>query len=221
MGITSVNVKLRNDMIKFYIKVIDYIMKSNTVVFEFKRSLSPRRRSQYIEALVSTKCSISRGGKNKLRVRIASALDLPSLIHKVDELVVLCSLAHSTTGRIYRILGISAAVIISLIATAITGIIPDIARMIMLIAFITSISIISETFKVRVNIKTLNKALSTHKILLNTDGTYAEAFNVVREIIKKILRRGSELTHIDINEILDESLRDKCIAILNILGKGY
>jgi len=218
MTFLSIDERLRSDMIKFYVKFVSLIMDSHVITFEFRKTLSLRKRSQHYESLISTRCSIRRRGKD-LHIKITSFLNLPDTVRKVDELILLCSLTHSTTEKMYRILGMTAAVVISLVASAITGIIPDIIRMIMVITFITLVSIASELFKVKVSVKTFNKALNTHKTLLRVDGVYAEIFDIIKEIIVRILRRGSESLRIDTNEILDETLRDRCIAILNVLKR--
>ena len=220
MEVLSIDKRLRGDMIKFYVNFISLIMNSRVLTFEFRKILSLKKRGQQYESLISTKCSIKRG-KDLLSIKLTSSLNLPDIIRKVDELIVLCSLTHSTTGKIYRILGVIAAIIISLTASTITGIIPDIIRMIMVIAFITLVSITSELLRVKVSVKTFNKALSTHKMLLIVDGAYAEIFDVIKEVMVRILRRGNESLHININEILDETLRDRCTAILSVLGKNY
>jgi len=220
MEVLSIDKRLRGDMIKFYVNFISLIMNSRVLTFEFRKILSLKKRGQQYESLISTKCSIKRG-KDLLSIKLTSSLNLPDIIRKVDELIVLCSLTHSTTGKIYRILGVIAAIVISLTASTITGIIPDIIRMIMVIAFITLVSITSELLRVKVSVKTFNKALSTHKMLLIVDGAYAEIFDVIKEVMVRILRRGNESLHININEILDETLRDRCTAILSVLGKNY
>jgi len=221
MEVLSIDKRLRGDMIKFYVNFISLIMNSRVLTFEFRKILSLKKRGQQYESLISTKCSISKRGKDLLSIKLTSSLNLPDIIRKVDELIVLCSLTHSTTGKIYRILGVIAAIVISLTASTITGIIPDIIRMIMVIAFITLVSITSELLRVKVSVKTFNKALSTHKMLLIVDGAYAEIFDVIKEVMVRILRRGNESLHININEILDETLRDRCTAILSVLGKNY
>ncbi|OYT48407.1 MAG: hypothetical protein B6U85_02740 [Desulfurococcales archaeon ex4484_42] len=221
MEVLSIDKRLRGDMIKFYVKFVSLIMNSRALTFEFRKILSLKKRSQHYESLISTKCSISRRGKDLLSIKITSSLNLPDIIRKVDELIILCSLTHSTTGKIYRILGVIVAIVISLAASAITGIIPDIIRTVMVIAFITLISISSELFRIKVNVKTLNKALNTHKMLLSVDGAYAEIFDVIKEVMVRILRRYNESPHINIDEILDGTLRDKCMAILNVLGRNY
>jgi len=221
MEISSIDKRLRNDMIKFYIRIIKLIMNSRIIALEFRKILSLRKKGQYYESLVSTKCSISKGGKDTLRVKITSPLDLTDIIRKVDELIVLCSLTHSITGKIYRTLGVVAAIVISLVASTITGIIPDVIRMIMVIAFITLVSIASELFKVKISAKTFSKALSTHKTLLSIDGAYAEIYDVIKEVMVRVLRRGNESLHVNIDEILDKTLRDRCTAILSVLGKNY